>query len=76
MTMPSPADIRPPFTQANAAAKVHAAEDGWNSRGPIRVSMAYHDPRRLADRILCYALYTADHLGIIPTMQQNLKPLD
>ncbi len=31
----------PPFTAETAALKVHAAEDGWNSCNPDRVSMAY-----------------------------------
>ena len=31
----------PPFTLETAAQKVRAAEDGWNSREPQRVSMAY-----------------------------------
>jgi nuclear transport factor 2 (NTF2) superfamily protein len=31
----------PPFTAATAAQKVQAAEDGWNSRDPQRVSLAY-----------------------------------
>ncbi len=31
----------PPFTQETAIAKVRAAEDGWNSRDPARVSLAY-----------------------------------
>ena len=39
--MPSPTDIRPPFTPATAAAKVRAAEDAWNTRDPVRVSLAY-----------------------------------
>ena len=39
--MPSPADIRPPFTMDTARAKVRAAEDAWNSRDPERVAMAY-----------------------------------
>lgn len=30
-----------PFTEATAAAKVRAAEDAWNSRDPLRVSLAY-----------------------------------
>ena len=33
--------IRPPFTLESALAKVRAAEDAWNSRDPVRVSMAY-----------------------------------
>ena len=31
----------PPFTAKSAAQKVRAAEDGWNSRDPVRVSLAY-----------------------------------
>ena len=31
----------PPFTSESAAAKVRAAEDGWNSRDPSKVAMAY-----------------------------------
>jgi len=37
MTIP----IRPPFTLESALAKVRAAEDAWNSRDPVRVSLAY-----------------------------------
>lgn len=39
--MPSPTDIKPPFTRESALAKVKAAEDAWNSRDPMRVSLAY-----------------------------------
>jgi len=31
----------PPFTAESAAQKVRAAEDGWNSRDPTRVAVAY-----------------------------------
>jgi nuclear transport factor 2 (NTF2) superfamily protein len=31
----------PPFTRESAAQKVRMAEDGWNSRDPQRVSLAY-----------------------------------
>jgi nuclear transport factor 2 (NTF2) superfamily protein len=31
----------PPFTRETAAAKVQAAEDGWNTRDPQRVALAY-----------------------------------
>jgi nuclear transport factor 2 (NTF2) superfamily protein len=31
----------PPFTRETALAKVQAAEDGWNTRDPERVSSAY-----------------------------------
>jgi nuclear transport factor 2 (NTF2) superfamily protein len=32
---------RPPFTVETALQKVRLAEDGWNSRDPARVSLAY-----------------------------------
>lgn len=31
----------PPFTQQSAVEKVRLAEDGWNSREPSRVALAY-----------------------------------
>ena len=31
----------PPFTRTSAIEKVRLAEDGWNSRDPHRVSLAY-----------------------------------
>lgn len=33
--------IAPPFTLETAMRKVRQAEDGWNSRNPDRVAMAY-----------------------------------
>ncbi|TWT57672.1 hypothetical protein KOR42_10360 [Thalassoglobus neptunius] len=39
--MPNPTDIKPPFTRETAIRKVQAAEDGWNSRNPEKVSLAY-----------------------------------
>jgi hypothetical protein len=36
--MPAPV---PPFTRETAIQKVRLAEDGWNSRDPARVSLAY-----------------------------------
>lgn len=41
---PSDAQVRPPvppFTEADALAKVQAAEDAWNTRDPDRVALAY-----------------------------------
>lgn len=32
---------QPPFNQATAIQKVRAAEDGWNSRNPQKVALAY-----------------------------------
>lgn len=31
----------PPFTLETAKQKIQAAEDGWNSKDPVKVSMAY-----------------------------------
>lgn len=42
--MTQPAETRPPvppFTLETAIQKVRAAEDGWNTRDPERVSLAY-----------------------------------
>jgi uncharacterized protein len=42
--MTSPTETRPPlppFTRETAIQKVRAAEDGWNTRDPERVSLAY-----------------------------------
>ena len=33
--------IKPPFNEETALAKVRAAEDAWNSRDSERVSLAY-----------------------------------
>ena len=48
--MPSPTDIKPPFTLETATAKVRAAEDAWNSRDPEKVSMAYSVDSRWRNR--------------------------
>src|SRR6266581_1014828 len=46
---PMPAPI-PPFTRETAIAKVRMAEDGWNSRDPHRVSLAYTEDSRWRNR--------------------------
>jgi nuclear transport factor 2 (NTF2) superfamily protein len=40
----------PPFTREDAIKKVRAAEDGWNTRDPERVSMAYTPDSRWRNR--------------------------
>ena len=40
----------PPFTHETAVKKVHAAEDGWNSRDPQRCSLAYTIDSRWRNR--------------------------
>jgi nuclear transport factor 2 (NTF2) superfamily protein len=44
VSMSTPSEARPPFppfTRDTAAQKVRMAEDGWNSRDAVRVSLAY-----------------------------------
>ena len=40
----------PPFTEDTARQKVRVAEDGWNSRDPVRVSLAYTEVSRWRNR--------------------------
>jgi nuclear transport factor 2 (NTF2) superfamily protein len=40
----------PPFTRETAIQKVRAAEDGWNSRDPAKVSLAYSSDSRWRNR--------------------------
>ncbi|MEU3742291.1 MULTISPECIES: nuclear transport factor 2 family protein [unclassified Streptomyces] len=40
----------PPFTLRTAAEKVRLAEDGWNSRDPEKVSLAYSKDSRWRNR--------------------------
>jgi nuclear transport factor 2 (NTF2) superfamily protein len=42
--------LAPPFTFETAARKVRLAEDGWNSRDPDRVSLAYTPDSRWRNR--------------------------
>ena len=41
MTTQAPPALVPPFTRETAVLKVRAAENGWNSRNPEKVSLAY-----------------------------------
>lgn len=44
LLIPTPSTIiAPPFTIETAIQKVRLAEDGWNSRDPSRVAMAYSE---------------------------------
>jgi len=40
----------PPFTLETAIQKVRAAEDGWNSRDPVRVALAYTEDSQWRNR--------------------------
>ena len=42
--------IVPPFTLETATAKVRGAEDAWNSRDPVRVSLAYTEDSQWRNR--------------------------
>jgi nuclear transport factor 2 (NTF2) superfamily protein len=50
MTTVTSAPIVPPFTRETAIQKVRLAEDGWNSRDPQRVSLAYTVDSRWRNR--------------------------
>lgn len=40
----------PPFTHETANAKVRKAEDGWNTRNPEQVALAYTEDSRWRNR--------------------------
>ena len=50
MSMDPNAGLAPPFTHETAVAKVRRAEDGWNSRDPERVALAYTPGSRWRSR--------------------------
>lgn len=65
-TMSTTAAMRPPvppFSYDDAVKKVRAAEDGWNSRNPAKVKMAYTEDSKWRNRArrslitLCVRLY-------------------
>src|SRR5580698_6061652 len=47
VAMPAPT---PPFTRESAILKVRMAEDGWNSREPNRVALAYTEDSQWRNR--------------------------
>ncbi|MER7753251.1 nuclear transport factor 2 family protein [Kitasatospora sp. NPDC097643] len=48
--MSEPRPPLPPFTEETARRKVRAAEDGWNTRDPERVALAYTPDSRWRNR--------------------------
>lgn len=44
----------PPFTKDSATAKVQAAEDAWNSKDPVKVSLAYTPDSQWRNRDLFF----------------------
>lgn len=49
-TPEAPRPPLPPFTRETAAQKARLAEDAWNSRDPVRVSLAYTPDSRWRNR--------------------------
>ncbi len=45
----------PPFSAQTAAQKVQAAEDAWNTRDPVRVSLAYSEDSVWRNRDLFFS---------------------
>ncbi len=50
MTASTTGSLVPPFTRETAIIKVRAAEDGWNSRDPHRVCLAYTEDCKWRNR--------------------------
>ncbi len=48
--MPDPRPPLPPFSLHSAIEKVRKAEDAWNSRNPVQVSLAYTPDSRWRNR--------------------------
>ena len=50
MTATTPTNLASPFTRETAILEVRKAEDGWNSRNPQQVALAYSMDSRWRDR--------------------------
>ena len=50
MSQPQTRPPLPPFSRETAMQKVRMAEDGWNSRDPERVTLAYSEDSRWRNR--------------------------
>lgn len=59
----------PPFTRASALQKVRMAEDGWNSRDPQRVALAYTSDSQWRNR----AEFPAGREQIIAFLDQKWR---
>ena len=65
--------IAPPFTLESAIQKVRLAEDGWNSRNPQQVSLAYTPDSRWRNR----AEFVNGHAEIVAFLTRKwAKELD
>lgn len=59
----------PPFTHATAVQKVRLAEDGWNSRNPEKVALAYTPDSRWRNR----AEFVNGRDEIVPFLDRKWK---
>ena len=59
----------PPFTHATAIQKVRLAEDGWNSRNPEKVALAYTPDSRWRNR----AEFVNGRGEIVPVLDRKWK---
>ncbi len=65
--MPDSRPPFPPFTVETAAQKVQAAEDAWNTRDPVRVSLAYSEDSVWRNR----DLFLSGHEAIVAFLTQK-----
>jgi uncharacterized protein len=65
--MPDSRPPFPPFTVETAAQKVQAAEDAWNTRDPVRVSLAYSEDSVWRNR----DLFFSGHEAIVAFLTQK-----
>jgi nuclear transport factor 2 (NTF2) superfamily protein len=59
----------PPFTQESATLKVRLAEDGWNSRNPEKVALAYTSDSQWRNR----AEFVTGREQIVPFLDRKWK---
>ncbi|WP_369214729.1 nuclear transport factor 2 family protein [Streptomyces flavofungini] len=57
----------PPFTRETAVQKVRLAEDGWNSRDPEKVALAYSEDSRWRNR----AEFVTGRAGIVAFLSRK-----
>lgn len=64
----------PPFTDETAVQKVRLAEDGWNTRDPARVALAYSEDSEWRNRA---EFFTGRRAGHFPWLDRpdEYRPL-
>ena len=60
----------PPFTDETAARRCAAAEDGWNSRDPARVALAYTPDSKWRNR----SRFLSGRAEIVTFLTANGRP--